>query len=92
MCHPSTLARAKDGRGESVMAKARWRRLAFHFGRVLLRALIATAMLWILVSLPLPRQTPELFYIVRVPVLVFFFIVYLGKLLIDTLFYNHYQQ
>ena len=73
------------------MLQGRWRWLVLHLGRVLLRALVASAVLWVLVSLPLARATPELFYMVRVPVLVFCFIVYLGKLQIDTFFYNHYQ-
>jgi len=45
--------------------------------------------LLIIVAL-LPVWTPCWFAYFQVPVVVFPFVCYLGKLLYDTLFYNHY--
>ncbi len=72
------------------MKTLRVHRLLFHLARVLMRALIATLILWLAVSIPLPRFTPQLFVMVRLPVLIFLFIVYIGKLLIDTFFFDRY--
>ena len=72
------------------MEKSRWRAFTAHLGRSLVRALIATTLLWVAVSVPLPRLTPQLFVMVQVPIAVFIFIVYIGKLLIDTFFYDRY--
>ena len=58
--------------------------------RVAGRAVLATFVLWLSVSVPLPLLTNQLFLMVRVPVAVFVFIVYIGKLLYDTFFYDRY--
>ncbi len=73
------------------MKSLRTHRWLSHLVRVLGRALLATIILWLAVSFPLPRVTPQLVMMVRVPVAVFLFIVYIGKLLIDSFFFDHYQ-
>lgn len=73
------------------MSKSEWQRFASHFGRVAVRALIATLLLWVFVLIPLPRETPQLFVMLQVPAAVFLFIVYIGKLLYDTFFFNHFR-
>ncbi len=61
-----------------------------HFVRVGVRALVATVILWLLVSIPLPLLSAQSFLMVQVPVSVFLFVVYIGKLLVDTFFYDRY--
>ena len=61
-----------------------------HLVRVAGRAVLATVVLWVAVAVPLPLLTNQLFLMVRVPVAVFIFIVYIGKLLYDTFFYDRY--
>ena len=64
--------------------------LLLHLARVAGRAALATLLLWLSVSVPLPLLTNQLFLMVRVPAAVFLFIVYIGKLLYDTFFYERY--
>jgi hypothetical protein len=61
-----------------------------HFVRIGVRALAATVILWFLVSIPLPLLPAQSFLMVQVPVSVFLFVVYIGKLLVDTFFYDRY--
>lgn len=62
-----------------------WRSLA-------IRVVIAALLAWILATVPLPQLAPQTWVaFVQVPVVVFFLICYIGKLLIDTLFYDHYK-
>lgn len=58
-----------------------------HF---LSRAAIAVVVGLLIIVAPLPVWTPHWFAYFQVPVVVFLFVCYLGKLLYDTLFYNHY--
>jgi len=58
-----------------------------HF---LSRAAIAIALGMLIIVAPLPVWTPRWFAYFQVPVVVFLFVCYLGKLLYDTLFYNRY--
>lgn len=65
----------------------RWRSLA-------IRVVIATLVAWILATapIPLPRIAPQSWFaFVQVPIVIFGFICYIGKLMIDTFFYNHYK-
>lgn len=55
--------------------------------RVLLRAALALGIALAALMLPLPRWTPAWMVWVHVPLVVFAFVCYLGKLLYDTLFY-----
>ncbi len=61
-----------------------------HFVRIGVRALAATVILWFLVSIPLPLLPAQSFLMVQVPVSVFLFVVYIGKQLVDTFFYDRY--
>ncbi len=63
----------------------RWRPFAV---RVVIAALIA----WIVATAPIRSIAPQNWVaFVQVPIVIFVFICYIGKLLIDTLFYNHYK-
>ena len=68
----------------------RARRLLAHFGPVVARALLATIVLWLAASVPLPLITSQPFLMLRTPVAILILMVYLGKLLIDTFFFDHY--
>ncbi len=72
------------------MKTLRARRLFSHLARVVVRALVATLVLWLAVAIPLPRLTPQFLVMARVPVVIFLFIAYMGKLLYDTFFYDRY--
>ncbi len=57
-----------------------------------LRVIAATAVAWVIATVPLPQVAPYMWFAyVQVPVAIFLLICYLGKLLIDTLFYDHYR-
>ena len=57
-----------------------------------IRVVIATLVAWVVATMPLPALAPErLVAFVQVPIVVFVLICYVGKLLIDTFFYDHYQ-
>jgi hypothetical protein len=58
--------------------KRRWRRFVE-------RVAIAAAVTFLVAVAPLPLWTPEWFLYWQVPAVVFLFIVYLGKLIIDTI-------
>ena len=51
------------------------------------RAVIAAAVAFLVAVAPLPVWTPSWFVYWQVPAVVFLFIVYIGKLLIDTILY-----
>ena len=57
----------------------------------LLRALLAVLIVVLVAHIPIPQQTPRWVAYGEVPLLVFVLVCYLGKLLYDTLFYDHYQ-
>ncbi len=73
------------------MRWSRWRALIVHLGHVAARAVLASAVLVLALALPLPSDMPWLFHMVYVPLAVLSFIIYIGKLLIDTFFYDHYN-
>lgn len=52
------------------------------------RACIAAALLWAVISIPLPFREADLLVMLRVPAAVLIFIVYVGKTLYDTFFYE----
>jgi hypothetical protein len=65
--------------------RGRWRTLIG-------RAAAATVVAWVIATVPLPRVGPETWFAyVQVPLAIFLLICYVGKLVIDTFFYNHYQ-
>ncbi|HZQ05478.1 MAG TPA: hypothetical protein VFD70_02790 [Anaerolineae bacterium] len=58
--------------------------------RFLVRVLIAAAILWAIVSVPLPLQNDDVIVLLRVPLAIFIFIVYVGKTLYDTFFFERH--
>jgi uncharacterized membrane protein len=62
------------------MKKRKWQKL-------IERTAIAAAIALLVAVLPLPMWTPEWFLYWQVPAVVFLFIVYIGKLLIDTILF-----
>lgn len=65
--------------------RGRWRSL-------IVRALIATVIAWILATAPLPGFLPRTWFVqIQVAIVAFLLICYIGKLMIDTFFYDHYK-
>ncbi len=63
-----------------------------HWRTLIIRSLIASFVAWVLATIPVPNVAPyHWFAYVQVPIVIFLLICYIGKLLIDTFFYNHYQ-
>ena len=62
------------------MKKRKWRRL-------IERGLLAIAIAFLIAVIPLPIWTPDIFLHWQVPATIFFLIIYLGKLLIDTILF-----
>jgi len=62
------------------LKKRRWRRF-------IERAAIAAALAFLVAVAPVPVWTPDWFLYWQVPAVVFLFIVYIGKLLIDTILF-----
>ncbi len=66
--------------------KNRWR-------SVIVRALIATLIAWVLATVPVPVIPGyKWFAFVQVPIFVFLLICYIGKLLIDTFYHDRYPS
>lgn len=59
-------------------------------GILLLKVLYVTVLAVIIMLLPPPPGSPEWLARVQAPVVIFVFICVIGKLLYDTLFYDHY--
>ncbi len=56
----------------------------------LIRVVIAAGLAFILASVPLPRLAPRTWLAyVQVPLIVFVFVCFVGKMLIDTFYDNH---
>jgi hypothetical protein len=59
---------------------------------VLVRLALAALLAWIFATASLPFiPPPKWFAYVQVPVVIFVFLCYVGKLLIDTFFYDHFK-
>lgn len=59
---------------------------------LIVRSLLAALIAWVLASAPLPMiPASKWFAFIQVPLVVFVLLCYIGKLLIDTFFYDHYQ-
>lgn len=71
------LSRVK---GVKCMARKAWRKF-------LQRTALATAVAFFVAVVPLPVWTPDWFLYWQVPATVFVMIVYVGKLLIDTILF-----
>lgn len=63
-----------------------------HIRRIGLRAIAASVLLWLFVSFPFPLLPVQYFLLVQLPLSIFLFMVYIGKLLFDTFFYDRYGQ
>ena len=62
----------------------RWRPFA-------VKVVLAAVIVWLVATAPVRLIAPQNWVaFFQVPIVVFVFICYMGKLLIDTLFYNHY--
>jgi hypothetical protein len=65
--------------------RERWRGVIVRIG-------IAALIAWIFATTSLPIiPAHKWFAYIQVPVVIFVFLCYVGKLLIDTFFYNHYE-
>ncbi len=60
--------------------KRKWRKFVERF-------VLAAAITFFIAVLPLPVWTPEVFLYWQMPAAVFIFVVYIGKLLIDTILF-----
>ena len=58
-----------------------------HWSRFLRHLIIAAAVAFFIAVLPLPAWTPGWFLYWQVPATIFVFIVYMGKVLIDTILF-----
>ena len=58
-----------------------------------IRVIVATAVAWVLATVPLPQIAPQtLVAFIQVPIVIFALICYIGKVLFDTLFFDHYKS
>jgi hypothetical protein len=78
--------------GNLQMKRSHAQILVAHLRRIGFRALAATLILWILVSIPFPLLPTPYFFLVQVPISVFLFVAFIGKLLYDTFFFDRYGQ
>ena len=59
---------------------------------LIIRSLFATLIAWLLTSVPFTEVAPRTWFaFVQVPIVIFLLVCYIGKLLIDTFFYDHFQ-
>jgi len=60
--------------------------------KLIVQSFIASLIAWILTNVPVADIAPRTWFaFVQVPLIVFLLLCYIGKLLIDTFFYNRYQ-
>ncbi len=62
-----------------------------RFFRLLKRLALAIAIALLVAFLPLPLWTPHWVAYIQVPIVVFLLVCYLGKLVLDTFFYDRYS-
>jgi hypothetical protein len=66
--------------------------MAHRLSSLFVRSGMAAFVAWILISLPIPQIPAHTWFaFVQVPVVIFLLTCYVGKLLIDTFFYNRYK-
>lgn len=58
-----------------------------NWRRFFTRLVVAAAVAFFIAVMPLPGWTPNVFLYWQVPATVFFFVVYMGKVLIDTILF-----
>lgn len=59
-----------------------------RIGRIVVRVGVAALLLWAVISVPLPLRDEQLIVLLRVPLAVFLFVVYVGKTLYDSFFFE----
>ena len=60
-----------------------------HWRRFFEKAILAAAITFFIAIVPLPVWTPNWFLYWQVPATIFVFIIYIGKLLIDTILFHN---
>ena len=70
------------------MRESRLRLWSKRLGWLALQLGIAALVVWLAITVPLPRTIPQPLALVRVPVAVLVFIVYVGKTLYDTFYFE----
>ena len=57
------------------------------------QSVFAALVAWFILTAPLPAIAPNTWFAyLKVPIVVFILICYMGKLLFDTFFYDHYKS
>jgi hypothetical protein len=59
-----------------------------RIARLVMRVVVAAAILWGVISVPLPFEDNERLLLLRIPIAVLLFVIYAGKTLYDTFFYE----
>ncbi len=68
-------------------------RMGIRLRSLAIRVVIATLLAWLLATAPLPQIAPQTWFaFIQVPFAIFTLICYIGKLMFDTLFYDHYKS
>ncbi len=68
-------------------------RIGRRWWSLVTRVVIALLVAWLLAHAPVRFIAPEKWVaFVQVPIVVFFLLCYLGKVLFDTLFFDHYKS
>lgn len=80
----ATISRVHASRAARAFAKF----MLAKIGRLGVRAIIAAAILWLIATAPIAALDWQLVVVARVPIAIFIFIAYIGKLLYDTFFYD----
>ncbi len=59
---------------------------------IVVQSAFAALIAWLLIIAPISAIAPQTWFaFVQVPIVIFGLVCYIGKLLIDTLFYDHYK-
>jgi hypothetical protein len=68
-------------------------RIDRRWGSLVIRVVIALLLAWLLAVAPVSSIAPQKWVaFVQVPIVVFFLVCYLGKVIVDTLFFDHYKS
>lgn len=60
--------------------------------KLIVQSFIASLIAWILTNVPVAEIAPRTWFaFIQVPLIVFVLLCFIGKLLIDTFFYDRYQ-
>jgi hypothetical protein len=68
-------------------------RIGRRWWSLVTRVVIASLVAWLLAVAPVSSVAPQKWVaFVQVPIVVFFLVCYLGKVIVDTLFFDHYKS